>query len=158
MENSLKALPLGRRLWLVRTGFTLLELVTAITLMGLTLAGAVPTARRLVDRMAVVGAREEVMGLFHQVRLEALARGGSTLLLEASPPTARIWSGSALRASTDLEASYGVDLTLSRNRERVELSFDALGLGRVSSQTLRISRGREVATLVVSSTGRVTRR
>jgi hypothetical protein len=158
MKNTLQVLPPGRCPWFARKGFAFLELVTVMALIGVTLAEGVPLARRLADRMAVVGAREEVMGLFHKVRMEALARGEATILLVVSPPSAQIWSGGLLRVSMDLGEAYGVDLALSMGRDRAELIFDALGLGRVSSQTIRVSRGGAVAILVVSSLGRVTRR
>jgi len=142
----------------VRTGFTLLELVTVVALLGLALAEAVPAARRLADRLAVVGAREELVGLFHRVRAEALANGEASVTLVASPPMAQVWSGGLLRAEADLGGSYGVEMALSMDRDRAELFFDAMGLGRVSSQSIRISRGGEEAGLVISSVGRVTRR
>ena len=49
-------------------------------------------------------------------------------------------------------------LALSGDRESAELTFDAMGVGRVASQTFRFSRGSAQAELVVSSFGRVTRR
>ncbi len=66
------------------SGFTLLELITVITLLGLLLGRTIPAGRRLQDRMAVIGAREAVVGLFHRARSEAVARGGATLVLTRS--------------------------------------------------------------------------
>jgi len=48
-------------------------------------------------------------------------------------------------------------LALSGERARATLLLDALGLGRVASQTLTFSRGEARALLVISSLGRVTR-
>ena len=138
-------------------GFTLLELVTVVTLLGLALAQLVPAARRQLDRMAVLGAREEVAGLFHQARMEAVARGGASLILTSLPPRVELRQGDELLASGDLGGEYGITLTLSGGRTEATLLFDALGLGRVASQTLRFFRGEAEALLVVSSLGRVTR-
>ncbi len=141
-----------------RSGFTLLELITVVTLLALTLSELLPAARRSWDRFAVVGAREEVVGLFHRARLEAVARGGASVTLSADPPRVEIWAGGELLDASSLDQEYDVALLLSRERARVEIHFDPLGLGRVASQTLRFARGEAEAVLVVSSFGRMTRR
>jgi len=138
-------------------GFTLLEVVTVVALLGLLLTTAMPAGRDLVDRMAVASAREAVVGIFHDARMEALARGEARIVLVASPPRAELWSAGILRSSTSLDREFGVEMILSRNRDRAELFFDAMGLGRVASQTIRFSRSDAAAGLVVSPLGRVTR-
>jgi len=110
-----------------------------------------------MDRMAVVGARESVVGVFHRARMEAVSRGGARVVLRASTPGVELWSGGALRSVQELGADFAVELTLSRYRGEVEVIFDPLGLGRIASQTLVFSRGRAEARLVVSSYGRVRR-
>jgi prepilin-type N-terminal cleavage/methylation domain-containing protein len=142
---------------LAHRGYTLLELVTVLALLGLVTAGLLPAARNQLDRMAVVGAREEVAGLFHRARSEAIARGGVRLLLRAAPASAELSAGDEVLARAYLKDEYGVALTLSSGRPEAELTFDALGLGRVASQTLRFARGRTEVRLVVSSLGRVAR-
>jgi hypothetical protein len=129
--------------------------MTVLTLLGLVLGQAFPAAMGLRDRMAVAGARAGVIGVFHRARLEAVARGGAQVVLFTDPARVELRSGGTLLGALDLEAEYGVELILTRNRDRVELSFDALGLGRVSSQTLILSRGAAEARLVVSAYGRV---
>jgi prepilin-type N-terminal cleavage/methylation domain-containing protein len=138
-------------------GFTLLELITVITLLGLLLGRTLPAGRRLQDRMAVIGAREAVVGLFHRARSEAIARGGATLALTVEPSGVRLLTGTTTLEEEDLEGGYGVSLGLSRGRKEGTLTFDALGLGRVSSLTLVFSRGDASAQLVISSYGRITR-
>ena len=143
----------------MRAGFTLLELVAALALLGIGLANLIPVARQQVDRMAVVGARDEVEGLLHLARREAVARGSSDLVLSVEPPRAVLLSGTDTLAEARLgRAARPVRLSLSRGRSEVRLSFGPLGLGRVSSQTIRFERGDALATLVVSSLGRVVRR
>jgi prepilin-type N-terminal cleavage/methylation domain-containing protein len=141
-----------------REGFTLLELITVLTLLALVLGRALPAGRNLLDRMAVVSAREAAVGLFHRVRMESVARGGGLIRLESSPPAMKLLAGSPLRVIEEAAPHDGVTLNLSRDRTQVELHFDAMGLGRVSSQTLVFQRGEAQAALVVSSLGRVTRR
>jgi prepilin-type N-terminal cleavage/methylation domain-containing protein len=140
-----------------RDGFSLLELVLVMSIVGLALGGALPAASSLRDRMAVVGARESVVGIFHKGRIEAVAFGGASIVLRVSPPGAELWSGGALRSVVPLDGDSGVEMTLSSGRERVEIFFDALGLGRVASQTIRFVRNGSRSGLVVSSLGRVIR-
>jgi prepilin-type N-terminal cleavage/methylation domain-containing protein len=147
--------PLARR---SPSGFTLLELVVVLALMSLGFSVLLPAARSQRDRMAVLGAREEVAGLLHRTRGEALARGGAELILNSLPPTAEIVANDDTLAAARLEKEYGVTLHLSRGRASTSLAFGPMGLGRVSSQTLRFRRGDEEALLVVSSLGRVVRR
>jgi hypothetical protein len=135
----------------------LLELVTVLTIIGLALGGAFPAASHLRDRMAVVGARESVVGVFHQARMDAVALGGARIELLVSPPRVVLWAGGALRSATNLEEELDVEMTLSGGRDQVEIFFDPLGLGRVASQTIRFTRNGAESGLVVSSYGRVTR-
>ena len=139
-------------------GFTLLELITVIVLLGLALGELLPVGSHLLDRMAVLGAREAAVGLIHRARMEAVARGGARLEVESSPPAMKIVAGAPSQTIEAVAFDEGVILALSGDRESVELTFDAMGVGRVASQTLRFSRGSAQAELVVSSFGRVTRR
>jgi len=139
-------------------GFTLVELVTALFLLSLSLSLLLPAAGRQVDWMAVRGARDEVAGLLHRTRGEAVSRGGAQLVLSVSPPMARVLAGEETLAGSMLEEIYGVSMTLSRGQQEVIMAFGPLGLGRVASQTLRFKRGEAEAVLVVSSLGRVVRK
>lgn len=135
-----------------------MELALVLLLVGMGVAELVPAARRQLDRMAVLAAREEIAGLLHQAREEALARGASELVLRVSPSSADLLADGDTLDGTILAEDYGVTLYLSRGRGEARLVFGPLGLGRVSSQTLRFRRGEEEALLVVSSLGRVARR
>ena len=108
--------------------------------------------------MAVLGAREEVAGLFHRARFEAVTHGGAALYFKTGPASATLIAGGEEVAHAVLADEYGVTLTLSRGHSEAELTFDPLGLGRVASQTLGFLRGRAEAGLVVSSYGRVVRK
>ena len=139
-------------------GYTLLELATALTLLAVAVSSLLPAARRQMDRMAVLGAREELVGYVHRARLLAVEEGGTTLRITAQPPRVQLLAGSRLLEYAPLAPDGNVTLTLSREREEVELSYDALGLGRVASQTILLERGGASASLVVSSFGRVSKR
>jgi Tfp pilus assembly protein FimT len=138
-------------------GFTLLELSTLLCLLAIVLAGAFPALSSWADRIAVASAREELMGFFHQARGEAVARGGVDLFFTSNPATVTLRHEEGVLDSCDLKKRYRITLALSRDRAEAALTFDAMGLGRVASQTLSISRGQVEARLVVSSLGRVVR-
>jgi prepilin-type N-terminal cleavage/methylation domain-containing protein len=142
----------------MRHGFTLLELVAALLLLGMATSMLLPAARRVSDRSAVVGAREAMVGMISRTRGYALAGGGATLTLIASEARARAESGDSVVERIHLGRGFGVEVELSRGRDSVSLSFDALGIGRVASQTVRLRRGECEAALVISAYGRVTRR
>ena len=138
--------------------FTLMEMAVVLTFLGLSIAVLLGAAGRQLDRMAVVGGREEVAGLFHEVRQVAAARGGAELVVRSDPPAVSLLASGDTLAHADLRKAYGITLELSRGRRQVSLYFGPLGLGRVSSQTIRFQRGASEARLVVSALGRITRR
>ena len=129
-----------------------------MALLGLGLTQAIPAARHQLDHMAVVAAREETAGLFHRAREEAVARGRAEIVLTAVSPQVELLAGGDTLTRSNLETAYGVSLGLSGNGQKARLAFGPLGLGRVTSQTLRFHRGRAEALLVISGLGRVARR
>lgn len=141
-----------------RSGFTLLELSTVLFLLGISLSALLPAALYQSDRAAVLGAREEVAGFFHRARFEAVTHGGAILHLEIAPASVGLLFGGEMVERSDLGKEYGVALELSRGRSDADLHFDALGLGRVASQTLTFTRGEARALLVISAYGRMVRR
>ncbi|MCK5650228.1 MAG: prepilin-type N-terminal cleavage/methylation domain-containing protein [Gemmatimonadetes bacterium] len=141
----------------MRRGYTLLELLTVLLVMGCAVNALLPAARSLTDRMAVVGAREALVGLVARARSEAFTHGGATLTILSDPPSAWIDAGDTVVTRSEIGSSFGVSLHLTGSRDWARLAFDALGLGRVASQTIRIRRGDASAGIVVSSYGRVRR-
>jgi type II secretory pathway pseudopilin PulG len=139
-------------------GHTLVELVFVLLLTAAAASSVAPLARRQRDRAAVVGAREAVVGLLAEARSAAMEVGGASVRVMESPPRAELLVlGSVVRVAR-LDADFGVALSLAGTGTEAELSYDALGIGRVASQTIALSRGGEAAELVVSAYGRVRRR
>lgn len=138
-------------------GFSLLELVFALALIALGVSLLLPAARRVEERLSVVAAREELVGLVMQARGQALIHGGAVVVLEQQPARAWITAGGAIREPVDLENLHGVELFISGGRPRVELRFDAVGLGRMAARSMTFRRGEALARLVVSAYGRIRR-
>lgn len=139
-------------------GHTLLELVLVLFLLGLATSAMIGPARHQVDRAAVTGAREALVGLFARARAEARARGGA--LLRVRPAEGRAWieAGGGTRATVDLPRTFGVTLAVPGEPDEIALLFDALGIGRHASRTFRLTRGGAATSLVVAAYGRVERR
>ena len=140
-------------------GFTLIELLTVVAIMALATVTLLPRARALVDRLAVDGAREEVVALLSRVRSTAVAHGGAVLHIRAEESSVALRTAAGDETFViDLRDQYGVEIDLGRGRKERTLRFDALGIGRVASQQIRFHRGATEASLVVSSFGRIVRR
>jgi len=139
-------------------GHTIVELLFVLTLMGATAASLAPTAGRYLERASVVSAREALVGVLAEARLAAMESGNATVRISANPWTAAATVGDSTVRALALGEEYGVVLSLGGGRSEAEIRFDALGLGRVASQTIGFSRGDASAELVVSSYGRVRRR
>ncbi len=139
-------------------GVTLLELVFVLVLTGLAVSLMAPAARRSADRFAVLGAREALAGRVATARSHALARGGAVLVLDEPTGTTWIESEGLVWDSSRVEGVLPVELRLPGARSRAGLRFDALGIGRVASQSVEFTRNRAAAALVISAYGGVRRR
>lgn len=141
----------------MRRGYTLFEICAALLLAAMAASALLPAARDLLDRMAVVAAREAVAGLVADARVAALIHGGASVHLASGPWRAWAQVGDSAFETVGLEEDLAVTVELSRARAATELRYDALGLGQVASETLRFRRGAAASSLVVSGYGRVRR-
>ena len=137
-------------------GYSLLELTVVLVLLGLGVSLLLPAARRAADRFAVVGAREDLAGRLATARSLAMSSGGAALVIDEPGSSVWIQVGEHVRDSAGLRGAVVVELPGARTR--AVLRFDGLGIGRVASQTVRFTRGRATASLVVSAYGAVSRR
>ena len=139
-------------------GFSLAELVVVLVLAAL-LAGALPIhLGGLRDRLAVRAAREASVGLVARARQRAILTGGAELRIQEDPPRLTVPGGDAGTLRLDLRAEHGVELEIPGPARRATVRFDALGIGRMASRTLRFHRRGAEASLTLSAYGRVRRR
>jgi type II secretory pathway pseudopilin PulG len=140
----------------MRSGTSLLELSVALALFALGLGLLVPAARRQIDRMAVLAAREAVVARIGRAAREARLAGGAALELRRDG--SRLWIDAAGQPpdTLELEERYGARLELAG--PSATIAFDALGIGRLANRTLAVVRGAERAELTVSAYGRIRRR
>ena len=141
----------------MRRGHTLFELCAALLVAAIAASALLPAGRSLLDHMAVVAAREAVAGLVAEARMAALEHGGARVRLEAAPWRGWLEIGDSVARAVPLEEDLRVVVALGRSRTSVTLEYDAMGLGRVASETLRFRRGTQESTLIISGYGRVRR-
>ena len=141
----------------MRHGFTLLELTGVLTLLALATSLSFPVSRSVRERLSVIGAREELVGLITRARAEALRHGGSSLIVVRYPAEVRIEASGELLHRVDVGATWRTELVLSGGRPTVELRFDASGLGRMAASSVTLTRGSAVARLIISAYGRIRR-
>ncbi|HUF76737.1 MAG TPA: hypothetical protein VMM35_10695 [Longimicrobiales bacterium] len=138
-------------------GHTLVELTFVLLLVGVAVSSVAPMARKARDRTAVVAAREMLVGLVTQARQAAIETGAAGVRIVQDGGVAEVVTAGGVLRRVALTSELGVTLELGGGRSEVELRYDALGLGRMASQTVVIRRAEAVAELVVSSYGRVRR-
>ena len=141
----------------MRHGFTLLELTGVLTLLALAATLSFPVGWRVRERLSVIGAREELVGLITRARGEALRRGGSSLIIVRNPAQVRIEARGELLHRVDLGATWRTELVFSGGHPSVELRFDASGLGRMAARSVTFTRGSAVTRLIISAYGRIRR-
>lgn len=135
------------------SGVTLLELAVVLVILAVALGVALPVTGSALDRWAAAAARDEALALLHRARMEARLHGGARLELTADPAALSLRVGDSLVTAWSAPRG-GLVLHLPRDRTRDVLRFDALGLGVVTSRTLRFRQGRAESRLIISSRGR----
>lgn len=140
-----------------RRGATLIELATVLVLIAVGLAVAIPPVGGLRDRLAVGAVRNEVLAMILRARAEAPLLGGASVEVLVGADEVRFVSGDSVFTRLRPRAQHGVSVTIGGGRDRAEVTYDVLGLGRVASRTLVFARGRVRDTLRISSYGRVAR-
>jgi hypothetical protein len=146
----------------MRDGHSLPELVVVLLLATLLVPPGIGVLLALRDRGAVVAVREETAALLVRARAEARVRGGAAVVVLTEPLRLRLVAGEDTLQRSDPGRELGVervgpDGPSDAPLPPVVITYDALGIGRMASATLRFRRGRAVSTLVVSSLGRVAR-
>lgn len=141
-------------------GYTLLELVIVLALLALAIGLAYPAARTASDVWAVRAARDATASLLAGTRAAAIAQRGAELLVVpgAGEVLTRTRSAPRPERRLSLTRDWGVALVAPGfGGDTIAIRYDALGLGRVASRTLRFERGAAVAGITVASYGRVRR-
>jgi Tfp pilus assembly protein FimT len=137
-----------------RRGYSLIELTFVLMLATLVLAVAVAPVRHARDVFAVRAARSEIAALVALTRSTAIMTGGATLVVDMDAGTAWMEQGDGTRVGDvqHIAARHGVEL--AANRSVLNLRYDALGIGRMTSAVLRVRSGSVTGTITISAYGR----
>jgi Tfp pilus assembly protein FimT len=133
----------------------LFELLLVLTLLAILSTAAAPNARAGMDGLRVRHAREAAFALATRTRAIARERGGADLVLDLENRQARIQDTDGTVLAVAAFPDCKVEVTGAT--ARVVLRYDAHGLGRMASRTIRFERGSAQAGLTVSAYGRIRR-
>ena len=133
----------------------LTEILLVLSLLAIAATMAVPRAGHGLDAIKVRNARETAFGLASQTRAVALGRGGAQLIFDLEKERARVTDAAG---AVIAEAAFpDCDVDAAESPATVVLTYDAHGLGRMTSRTIRFRRGKAAAGLTFSAYGRVRR-
>jgi prepilin-type N-terminal cleavage/methylation domain-containing protein len=147
-------LPVMQRPSCRHTGFSLVELALALTLIATIFAIALPAFGHARAVLSVRAARAELMSAIATTRAQAILVGGAHIIISpAGTMHTERADGVPIGDATDLAARYGVTIETARSAP-VVLRYDALGIGRLTNTTITVRRATVSADVIVSAYGR----
>jgi prepilin-type N-terminal cleavage/methylation domain-containing protein len=141
-------------------GYTLLELVVVLALLAIAIGLAYPATRAASDAWAVRAARDATASVLAATRAAAIAHRGAELLVV--PATGDVLTRTAAAPAAEERLRIGRDWRVALSSpgfggDTIAIRYDAIGLGRVASRTLRFERGSAAAGITIAAYGRVRR-
>ena len=146
----------GIACWHMRNGYTLIESVLALTLLGLVLLIAVPLTHGWRDRAAVHRASLELAAFYHTARHAAALRATRVAITFGADSLTAVYEGvtDSTFAVRSGPGRFGVQLTASDSVVRIAPS--GLGFGAANTKLL-LRRGAAAESLTTSRLGRLRR-
>jgi type II secretory pathway pseudopilin PulG len=139
-----------------RPGYSIIELVFTLSVVGVLAGISVPAAVATRDRLSVRAARNALTGELARTRAAAIERGGAALEIDAAAGVLRVLTvdGDTIGDPLHLAQTHGVRLEIGGTVPLVAVRFDALGIGRLANRTVVLRRGGAEARIAVSAYGR----
>lgn len=139
-----------------RSGFSLVEMLTALVLAGVLLGLGAPPVRRALAWARVRSARDLVASQLARARSVAVMRGGADLVLDVRRGRAWIEAVDTSTPASAVADAEGVRISADGLAgDTVRIGYDGMGIGRLASRTLRFRAGAVEARMTISSYGRV---
>ncbi len=141
-----------------RSGFTIIELIIVISVLGTLMLLGYPTLAGTLEKQNVRSARDLVAQMHSRARQNAISRGtrttlrlrsGSLLITAAHPVTGAL---DTVTTPRDVVGNYGVAYTTTRD----SLVFDPRGMGIEGSETvIVVSKAGYSQSVEISPIGRL---
>jgi prepilin-type N-terminal cleavage/methylation domain-containing protein len=141
-----------------RRGFTLIEVLMVITIVGILLGVVVPRYGAISGAMSVHSAKQELGSMLAQGRATAIQTDQTVLVVRSGNMMSLIGvsaSGSTLIAQQDLGSQFGVVVSASRDT----VTYDSRGMVTGNSATLKfvVTNGSTRDSVCLMALGKVTR-
>src|SRR2546423_866133 len=138
---------------MARAGFTLAEITVTLCILGVLTAIAMPQTAKLIDRIQVRGAVNDIESAFSGARHIAIARSAqSTVEIDTAAREIYVSVNGDTVRERKVGADHGVQISASRTR----MTYAATGVGYgAANLSVVVRRSSAVDTVVVSRLGRV---
>lgn len=141
-----------------RHGFTLIEVLMVITIVGILLAVVVPRYGAISGAMSVHSAKQELGSILAQGRAAAIQTDQTVLVVRSGNVVSLIGvngAGSTILSQQDLKSQFGVDVSASRDT----VTYDSRGMVVGNSATLKfvVNNGTTRDSVCLMALGKVTR-
>ena len=147
---------LTNNLYCMKTGFTLIEIVIVIVIVGILTALGTPRFGNALDQLAVARSVHETTAFYRSARFAAIVSGKTVRIEFSADSLVGVFEGHAdtvfMRAAGP--AVHAVSLVVSRNTIRI--SATGLGYGAANTK-LVFRRGTAADSLATSRLGRIRR-
>lgn len=147
-----------------RAGFTIMELLIVVVIIGITAAAAYPLIGRAMTRIDVRGARYHATTLITQARAAAQETGrtatlsfaGNRAVITATPRLVAAVGSTVDTIGTPVNYTQAYRVTVT-GTAGTSIVFDPRGLASSVATTIRFARSGITDSVIVTGLGRVTR-
>ena len=137
----------------MRRGFSLVELMLILAVVGLVLGIALPRLSSAMDQIEVASAANHVLAAHRRARIMAVLRG-EVLVLTVDPNALLIRTRGQASSLWSEEGPSAARVLLDGPPRQFTFSPEGLTLG-LSNATVQLTRGSATRTIVISRLGRV---
>jgi prepilin-type N-terminal cleavage/methylation domain-containing protein len=146
-----------------RSGFSAIELIVVMTIVGVIATVALPRGRDTYARTQVRSAKQEVAVTLVRARAAAIQNGRAARFVRQGNTVSVVLESAGqlvpVGPANDLGQDYGVSLAMAQNEIRFDPRGFAFGIDPAAGyQSIRVSRGALTDSVCVTRFGRITTR